>query len=710
MANRPMFLAIDNPYLENHVSVVERHPRLRRANRPKTNIVNGYLKFVIRSKDPEHSGDIAHGSTRLSSDMAIHHRSAQVPGFLPSDNVALLPPNFGSYANIDATDRKILKFYTTAICGGRTLLPKTNAWVDFTSVVDGDECARHAALAFSAGYMLDYVPNEKLRIRANFHYKRASELLTLALKDPTIYTIGKDDAVVTALMLLWSEDIVQWELRRSKDVRPRWRCGSQIGKAILDATDPGYRYWRLENVQTTSVRRSNANMCAYTEICALPVTELEIMGFDKLYTWLLEGSEKEVREIHGGTGTSELSEGYETTKELLDACVLDHNGTVQCATKVTELTAATWVQAAEIYLYCRFYRLPRYHPKVVHSLSMLLQCVQRMPTKGELFTAQSPFFCVFMAGLVAYREEDRLVLHHWYDVVVSGTSGRSSVPPIWEITKDFWRWIDLQPYTIPTDDVRDDVPLSNRIPWWEDMRSESELSTSTTSTFNSPPRFGFFSPSSADMSMDIDSFDFDANSPVSPLSRFGNRTLQFPHTQGRTMKRFRNNRPSEHEVHQRTLNMLYAAQRQQSAAQPHEAHIPNQIQHNVPIAAQPGPPSSLSSSHQTSLHSFWNLPSRPSAPPAASPTTNHSDVPTECEDCGQKFGGGDDGTVDVDDVSAIEGASCGACGKHVCSHCSITNLGEQRRCLGCAGTSTIRSGNSARNTVPWARGMSNWLC
>ncbi|KAF2970095.1 hypothetical protein GQX73_g3416 [Xylaria multiplex] len=499
---RQIFLGVDNPYLENQVSVVERHPHLRRPRSSDTAVVNGYLKFVIRSKDYSGSVGIAHDSTRLSNNIAVHHRTVRVPNFLAEDNVARLPPNFGSNANIDATDRKILKFYTTAICDGRTLLPKTNAWIDITSVVDGDDCARHAALAFSAGYMLDYAPNERFRIRANFHYKRASELLTLALKDPTIYEIGKGDAI-----------IVQWELRRPKTVKPRWRCGSQTAKAILDATDPGYRYWRLENVQTTTVRRSNANMCAYVEVCALPVTELQIMDFDKLYPWLLEGSEEEVREIHGGTGvcpkvmhiyaqitqlsarmmkdptspifspaadailnqlanfrqTSELSQGYETTKELLDACLLDNDGKVQCAIKITELTAATWVQAAEIYLHCRFYRLPRYHVKVVQSLSSLLQCVQRMPTKGELFTAQSPFFCIFMAGLVAYREEDRHVLRLWYDDVISGASGRSSVPPIWEITKAFWCWIDLQPYVIPTDDVCDNTPLAKRTPWWEDM-------------------------------------------------------------------------------------------------------------------------------------------------------------------------------------------------------------------------------------------------
>ncbi|KAK5631530.1 hypothetical protein RRF57_007244 [Xylaria bambusicola] len=80
-------------------------------------------------------------------------------------------------------------------------------------------------------------------------------------------------------------------------------------------------------------------------------------------------------------------------------------------------------------------------------------------------------------------------------------------------------------------------------------RSESELSTSTTSTFNSPPRVNCFSPESTDVSMD--DFTFTAHYPVSPLSRFSNKNLHVP---GRTMKRLRDNRPSEHEVHRKFVS------------------------------------------------------------------------------------------------------------------------------------------------------------
>ncbi|KAI1202715.1 hypothetical protein F5X97DRAFT_187980 [Nemania serpens] len=239
-------------------------------------------------------------------------------------------------------------------------------------------------------------------------------------------------------------------------------------------------------------------------------------------------------------------------------------------------------------------------------------------------------------------------------------------------------------------------------------RSDSELSTSTTSTFNSPTRFGPFSPQPTDVSMDVDDFNLATHLPMSPLSRFSNKSIQFPHNSGRTTKRFRNNRPSEQEVHQHTLDMLYAAQRHQTPVQPHEAQTPDQLRHNIPVAAQPGPASTLPSSHQTDLHSFWNLPSRPSASQVAyiEPTT--METPTECEDCGQSLGGDDDAMMDGDNMSGTGGTSCGACGKHVCSHCCITNLGEQRRCLGCAGT-TRGSGSGARATMPWATGMSNWL-
>ena len=61
-------------------------------------------------------------------------------------------------------------------------------------------------------------------------------------------------------------------------------------------------------------------------------------------------------------------------------------------------------------------------------------------------------------------------------------------------------------------------------------------------------------------------------------------------------------------------------------------------------------------------------------------------VTIACEDCGA--GLCDDNMMDVDGFGSGDAAAargCGACGKVVCFSCSVSNLGERRRCLMCAG-------------------------
>ena len=43
-------------------------------------------------------------------------------------------------------------------------------------------------------------------------------------------------------------------------------------------------------------------MIAYIDILSQPVTPLKAEETEKCYQWLIEGTEEEVREIHGGTG------------------------------------------------------------------------------------------------------------------------------------------------------------------------------------------------------------------------------------------------------------------------------------------------------------------------------------------------------------------------------------------------------------------------
>ena len=53
--------------------------------------------------------------------------------------------------------------------------------------------------------------------------------------------------------------------------------------------------------------------------------------------------------------------------------------------------------------------------------------------------------------------------------------------------------------------------------------------------------------------------------------------------------------------------------------------------------------------------------------------------------------------MDVDGFGfGNEDSCCGACGKTVCFSCSITNLGENKRCLACAGGKSSGSSNNGR--------------
>ncbi|KAI8153691.1 hypothetical protein K4K49_005179 [Colletotrichum sp. SAR 10_70] len=154
-------------------------------------------------------------------------------------------------------------------------------------------------------------------------------------------------------------------------------------------------------------------------------------------------------------------------------------------------------------------------------------------------------------------------------------------------------------------------------------RSASELVT----LFNSPAR--------SDSS--VESFDF----PISPSLAFPRAFAMPSHLDSRTRKRFRDNRPSQEEVHQRTLNMLYSAQQQDQ----HMEAEPSPSPALVPAVAR---------NTQKSLHSFWNI---KSAPPTVSrtaspPVHQRALSPTSCEDCGARLASADADGMDIDGAMA----------------------------------------------------------
>ncbi|RKU40437.1 hypothetical protein DL546_002819 [Coniochaeta pulveracea] len=194
-------------------------------------------------------------------------------------------------------------------------------------------------------------------------------------------------------------------------------------------------------------------------------------------------------------------------------------------------------------------------------------------------------------------------------------------------------------------------------------RSESEFSSSSSSTLSSP------------LQLELSNHGVS----IEPIP-YGRTPSYLP---SRTMKRFRNSRPSDQQVHQHTLSKLYSA-RQQG---------PSTI-HDTSTLSEPVPSPSATSSDQRSLHTFWHISAplpRNTAPPplvqkAAFSLTNS---PTSCEDCGAAFhAGGDDFDMMEVDVRAYDTAcanKCVTCGKLVCGSCSISVLGVEPRCLMCAG-------------------------
>ncbi|KAH8669652.1 hypothetical protein BGZ60DRAFT_39136 [Tricladium varicosporioides] len=203
-------------------------------------------------------------------------------------------------------------------------------------------------------------------------------------------------------------------------------------------------------------------------------------------------------------------------------------------------------------------------------------------------------------------------------------------------------------------------------------RSDSEISTSSSM---------LSSPLSANNFMSIDSYN--SNQPqISTPSLFSSRTR----------KRHRDNRPSEAEVHQHTLSLLFSAQQNQ----------PPQPQ-NIPIA--PLPSSAQSQGQQSNLHSFWALPStaRHTSPASSSsvslintPITSGANncffQPTNCEDCDASLQMDNTDAMDLDVMMDIDmnggncpNFACTSCGKQVCHGCAVSNLGAERKCLMCAG-------------------------
>ncbi|KAK6331487.1 hypothetical protein TWF730_004569 [Orbilia blumenaviensis] len=473
--------------------------------------VNGLLKFTLwKTKGGQEDAPSAR-LYNLGSQSKASSKSAAVTTLDPNiQGVNYLPPNFGKNMKLDQLDQKIFRFYTLAICSGRTLLENQNMHLlEIAPMADKSEGVRHAVLSLTSAYLLDYRPHDAIAQKANYHYKQAISWLTKELSDVKNYDPGKEEALVTTLLLLIHNEVVCWEYS-SGDKVPAWYKAIRIARKVLDNSDPGYRFKHLKNVQESKARHRIGNEIAFCEILssAFAPIEEEDLGPKCPYSWLVGGTDKEVTAIEGNTGMcarvlytlaqityltgiyakdpgpevwpivagtlrtrlervqqwSELSEGYSHAQELLDACILDEDGLVKTKEEATDLIAESYIQAALIYLECRFFRRSPFHPSVRRSIDILIKCFDRCPTNGNLYTAQTPVFGVAIAGVVAIDEKERDFCRKYVRGTCSGEE-RGNLPTLDDSLKFIWEWMDKNR---PSGE-NDNAPLQDRSPWWEDF-------------------------------------------------------------------------------------------------------------------------------------------------------------------------------------------------------------------------------------------------
>ncbi|EDU49794.1 hypothetical protein PtrSN002B_005364 [Pyrenophora tritici-repentis] len=160
----------------------------------------------------------------------------------------------------------------------------------------------------------------------------------------------------------------------------------------------------------------------------------------------------------------------------------------------------------------------------------------------------------------------------------------------------------------------------------------------------------------------------------------------------RTRKRVRDSRPDEREVHENTLNKLYAAQRN---------HLDAMQCDTPPVKESATIPTTMpvSKPQKSTLHSFWKQLPAPPVQPIFSVPVQQDQIPSHlptCDDCDTPLQSGNesmDVDMDLDMRGPLERSpfACNDCGKNVCGTCAVVST--TRHCLQCA--------TSGRNSRRW---------
>lgn len=196
---------------------------------------------------------------------------------------------------------------------------------------------------------------------------------------------------------------INWDIDHAPEKYPKWYHSAHLAKKILDASNPAVRFQKPDTVQFTRARIQLAIRVCLDGVLSDCVFPLETEPKKCGHVWLNMGTEWDKRRIDAFAGLSpELMHhfvkithlsgrrlkrpdsviipitGHEienvldtmwqwtpiastihtTSEALLKACreSLNEEGKVASAAAVTELTAASYLAAAQIYLHCRLFR------------------------------------------------------------------------------------------------------------------------------------------------------------------------------------------------------------------------------------------------------------------------------------------------------------------------------------------------------------------
>jgi hypothetical protein len=247
-----------NPFLSNDALV---HPRLRHRGAPvilpEDGRIDGLIKVRLNYSKKLDTSSQPIGRlqsfpfskpkssfTRPVDTSFVSPTSSSSGSVNPMEPVTFLPPDFGRGLKLTHMDEKLFNFCTCsskttpppglmltmirlviiAICGAVSLIPSGNCYLtDIAPIAANNECVKHAILALSATYILDYSNEDHIKTRANFHWKRAVHLLTRELNDSGLCEPGKEDSVVAALVLFSHNEVPTFILS----------CSAKAGHSLL---------------------------------------------------------------------------------------------------------------------------------------------------------------------------------------------------------------------------------------------------------------------------------------------------------------------------------------------------------------------------------------------------------------------------------------------------------------------------------------------